>query len=259
MSWRHYYLWNSSPLTPRCTFESCYISRSAWIMGPSVLLYCRSFSPIGCEFSVVFSRCLILTSSSSSLSKATGDTSNEVTYIFMISNPPNQNVINPPPESKSGPQSTSLANPRLPTTLANLGSLSEEMEEAFEKITKANQDTAIASLTTSHTQGANLSQAESPLIDPWLQGPPLSQESPSILDRVLQNSTPKRTRRGGDFDWRFSPMKEPLDFETVKRQWWGREPSTSGATSPLRRPNSEPEDQSKDMILAPSFGSAGSG
>ena len=182
-------------------------------------------------------------------------------------NPRNPGVTSPHPESKIDPQLTRLAIPRLPVSLANLGSLSEEMEEAFENIAKARQDTAIASTSTSHTKcvtdpasesgtpHSNVPQADS-LINSWLHGPPLSPESPSLLDQVLQNSTPKRTRRG-DFGWRFSPMKEPSDFERVKRQWWGSKSGTSRATAPLREQRSDPEDQCTDMILAPSSTSAG--
>lgn len=186
----------------------------------------------------------------------------------MIINPRNPGVTSPHPKSKIDPQLTRLAIPRLPISLANLGSLSEEMEEAFGNIAKARQDTAIASTSTSHTQcvtdpasesGAqysNVSQADS-LISSWLHEPPLSSESPSLLDQLLQNSTPKRTRRG-DFSWRFSPMKEPSDFERVKRQWWGSKRGTSRATAPLREQSSDPEDQCTDMILAPLSTSAGS-
>ena len=190
-----------------------------------------------------------------------------MTRIFII-DPPNSEVTNPHPKSKIDPQLTRLAIPHLPMPLANLGSLSEEMEEAFGNIARARQDTAIASASTSHTQYvtdpasesktqySNVPRADS-LISSWLHGPPLSPESPSLLGQVMQNSTPKRTRRD-DFSWRFSPSKEPSDFESVKRQWWGSKPGPSRATAPPREQDSEPEDRSTALILTPSSPLAGS-
>ena len=58
----------------------------------------------------------------------------------MVMNPRNPGVTSPHPKSKIDPQLTRLAIPRLPISLANLGSLSEEMEEAFGNIAKARQD-----------------------------------------------------------------------------------------------------------------------
>ena len=191
-----------------------------------------------------------------------------MTTIFVILNPSKSSRSESESEDSDsapisaggcGPQPTGLASPCIPMPQTNFGSLSKETEEAFGNIATANQDTAIASTSTStsHTQSFDTSRADS-LIGSWLQGPTLSPESPSLLDQLLRNSTPKKTRRG-DFDWRFSPMKEPSDFERAKRQWWGSKAGTTRATEPLRQQSSEPEDQSTDLILAPSSGSASLG
>ena len=95
-----------------------------------------------------------------------------------------------------------------------------------------------------------LDRADS-LIGSWLQGQPLSPDSPAILDRFLQDPEARKTRRGA-FSWRFSPMKEPSDLERVKRQLWGPKPKTSGASVPLRQQNLELGDQSTDTMMAPS-------
>ena len=182
----------------------------------------------------------------------------------------------PPPPNVS-------AEPRLPDPLANLTSLSEEMDEAFAKIVRESEDmaitsgstsytqgtidktfvkivrrsedTAIASGSTSHTQGAIISPRDS-LIAPWLQGPSLSLNSPSIMDRLLRDSEAREARRR-DFGWRLSPMREPEDFRDVRRRLWRPKPSTSGAAVPIRAQNLGPGDQSSDLILATSAGWAG--